>query len=163
MFPKILFCVFAIGFFINSSFGIGLSATTPTTKQCPPNSFESFASSQCYQVFNDTKYFMDAELFCMTLGGHLASIHNAFDNMMISGKARQLVGAEAVIFTGGNNLETPDKWQWMDKTPMNYTDMDYPENDSTNRNCLMIYTVHGRWNYGDCYVPSPYVCQVARV
>ena len=60
--------------------------TTPTpSNQCPYDSLTSVDGSTCFYLVRSNKTFIEAEQACKQLGGHLASFHNAFDNMLVNG------------------------------------------------------------------------------
>ena len=51
---------------------------------CPTGAFLSNSGDRCYFVPNDTEVFELGEKACQTYGGHLASIKNAFDNLLLT-------------------------------------------------------------------------------
>ena len=55
---------------------------------CPNGTISSFSNpNNCYHIEITEKSFIVAESFCRDqFGGHLASVHNAFDNMFLSRK-----------------------------------------------------------------------------
>ncbi|KAE9552703.1 hypothetical protein FO519_004069 [Halicephalobus sp. NKZ332] len=162
MFSKLIF---------TAAFFVALTAASPIQEveassaapgNCPPDFFQAYSTFQCFQIFNDSKIFIDAELYCNGLGGHLASIHSGFDNMLITGKARSIIGENSTLFTGGNNLQSQNTWQWVDMESMDYTDFDFPMESDPYKNCLQIFTDHGKWKAGDCYTAASFVCEVYR-
>ena len=54
--------------------------------ECPYGSLTSFDGKTCFHLVKANKTFIEAEGACNRLGGHLASFHNAFDNMLVNGK-----------------------------------------------------------------------------
>lgn len=61
-------------------------STTPIpSNQCPYDSLTSVDGSTCFYLVRSNKTFIEAEQACKQLGGHLASFHNAFDNMLVNG------------------------------------------------------------------------------
>uniref|UniRef100_A0AC34QW11 C-type lectin domain-containing protein n=1 Tax=Panagrolaimus sp. JU765 TaxID=591449 RepID=A0AC34QW11_9BILA len=61
-----------------------IAPPSPTTGTgCPANAIQSIHKNQCFFVITNGKTFNDAENDCKTYGGHLASIHSAFDNILI--------------------------------------------------------------------------------
>lgn len=67
------------------------NATTPSPTTCSRNAIQSVDKSQCFVVIQGNKTFIEAEADCKTYGGHLASIHNAFDNYYIYGKTKHFI------------------------------------------------------------------------
>ena len=53
---------------------------------CPNGTFPNVAQDKCYFIPNDSENFILAEMNCQEQNGDLASISNAFDNTILTGK-----------------------------------------------------------------------------
>ena len=84
MFSRITFTVLFFALSLASPINEDELRTT-AMPDCPQGFFPAYSTFQCFQIFNDTKLFMDAEIYCNSLGGHLASIHSGFDNALLTG------------------------------------------------------------------------------
>ena len=70
-----------------------------------------------FQVFDTPKHWTDAEAHCVSLGGHLASIHNLAENSIVHDLCN---GAECWI--GFNDAGAEGEWKWSDGSPANFAD-----------------------------------------
>uniref|UniRef100_A0AC34QUZ7 C-type lectin domain-containing protein n=1 Tax=Panagrolaimus sp. JU765 TaxID=591449 RepID=A0AC34QUZ7_9BILA len=108
--------------------------------------------------------FRNAERYCIdNYGGHLASIHNIYGNMLITDTTRK-VGAQYGnhIFLGANRFNS--KWSWNDNSSFNFNNwhtgepVNREERD-VERDCLGIDIAFGFWFALNCYGNHPFVCQ----
>jgi hypothetical protein len=53
---------------------------------CPTGAFLSNSGDRCYFVPNDKEVFELGEKACQMYDGHLASVENAFDNLLLTSK-----------------------------------------------------------------------------
>ena len=60
--------------------------------------------------------YSSAEAFCVTQGGHLASVHSAAENNVLA----ELCHMEE-CWIGYNDIETEGTWVWMDGSPTNFS------------------------------------------
>ncbi|KAG2456046.1 LADD protein, partial [Polypterus senegalus] len=59
--------------------------------------------SDCYQYFPMQKTWTDAELYCVSLGGNLASLHSSGDNQFITSLIRSSDSSGPTSWLGGSN------------------------------------------------------------
>uniref|UniRef100_A0A914D5W6 C-type lectin domain-containing protein n=1 Tax=Acrobeloides nanus TaxID=290746 RepID=A0A914D5W6_9BILA len=135
--------------------------TAPTVPPHPTYSCESGwhyfeYTNQCYNISNAGNW-QTARLYCMQVGGQLASIHNAAENGFIIDIIPNLDGD---TWIGLNKLE--GSWEWIDNTPVGYTDWAYKE-PSGDGSCALINNVNGydrlHWNDYDCNGIRNFVCK----
>ena len=103
-----------------------------------------------YYIFNNCNTWEQAKKYCESLGGHLAIIRNAEDNMrlynMILGS-----GYRSAYF-GLTDSGHEGKWIWVNGEPLRYSNWHSGEpNGSTYENYGMFYIrfPDGTWNDGD--------------
>uniref|UniRef100_A0AC35GA25 C-type lectin domain-containing protein n=1 Tax=Panagrolaimus sp. PS1159 TaxID=55785 RepID=A0AC35GA25_9BILA len=109
-----------------------------------------------------TVFYLEAEQECRTkYGGHLPSVHNAFDNMYLTQHAREIFSNDnrSNFWFGLNDITSSGKWSWMDNTTLDFMDWDkgQPQNIS-GANCGVINMIEGKWMADDCYKTYRFVC-----
>ena len=100
----------------------GYTDPTTTTVTVPPEaqceSFEWFKyNDHCYRYFSDSMSFTNAELFCQSKGGHLASMGSVEEENNLSNVVYDYqwvwIGLRQDIQGGG--------YYWLDGSPLDYT------------------------------------------
>jgi hypothetical protein len=129
---------------------------------CPNGSIPSLSDpSKCYFFLTQKTNWIVADQDCKNIDGNLVSIHNAFDNVFLSGEASDIFTDSASVdfWIGANNLLIPGTWSWVDQTPFDWNDWDIsqPQNTS-NTNCGSMLMKSERWIASDCMNQKPYVC-----
>uniref|UniRef100_A0A7E4V7S3 C-type lectin domain-containing protein n=1 Tax=Panagrellus redivivus TaxID=6233 RepID=A0A7E4V7S3_PANRE len=120
----------AIRFFNNDVSTYGPEPTTPSptisSAACTDlNGVKSHSTGQCFIHVNETKTFIQAELYCeFNFKGHLTSVHSAFDNLYVADFARQIFLSIDQYYIGLTRLEG-NRDAWQDGTPVDYTDFNY--------------------------------------
>jgi len=97
---------------------------TSTHAPCP-HQWTEFNSS-CFRYFSSRITWVNAEEECVTLGGHLASVHSAQENMFL-----QSLASGDSFWLGGYPTGEGD-WVWSDLTDFDYLN-DY---DAISSGCL---------------------------
>lgn len=92
-----------------------------------------------------TSQWSEAEIWCQSVGGHLASISSAEENAVIASMAAAS-GMER-IWIGGNDLENEGTFVWTDGKPFSYTNFEsvQPDNYLNGQHGLSMYQ-NGRWD-----------------
>jgi hypothetical protein len=127
---------------------------------CPPGSYEY--QTNCYFFQNNPTGFSTAELNCVSIGGHLASIHDGFTNSLLTQQSLSFFNASTDFWIGLDNLQTMgNNWYWTDGSTFDFFDWNngMPENLQT-QNCVTISMIDGRWNNENCFMPKSYVCAI---
>lgn len=63
------------------------------------------------------------------------------------------------FWIGGDDLETPNTWQWLDSTKFNFTNWAKNEPAKDSRSfCTALSLPEGLWYAKSCYESKPYVC-----
>ena len=68
---------------------------------------------------DDSSYFIEADEYCVSNGGHLASVENAFVDGFIQGQASIFFKGKS-YWLGGNTMFNPGTWSWTDGTGFTY-------------------------------------------
>ncbi|KAK0406542.1 hypothetical protein QR680_018634 [Steinernema hermaphroditum] len=124
---------------------------------CPPGAFQSLHGSKCFHVIRMSYDFESAEQLCANFGGHLASVHNRWDNaaLMTSYEIGQ-------YWLGGQDRHNNDTWAWTDGTAFNYNNWasDGTTHQSAN-NCLLCDSMTRLWEATDCAKQASFICETA--
>ncbi|XP_043932536.1 lectin-like [Protopterus annectens] len=116
----------------------------------------------CYKFFHSRKTFEAAEAYCRLIshGGHLASIHNPYQNRKLKDLIYSSNHANPRTWIGGKR-----KWGrfvWTDHSPWTYSKWvpGEPNNAGYVEQCVeMNWSYVGRWNDCKCYNRKPFICE----
>jgi hypothetical protein len=131
-----------------------------STVFCCPD--ESVAwNNYCY-VFDLTESeFGKAEMIYQKNGGHLASIHDAFTNVIIGQNAPDYFHQLPDFWIGANSLTTKNVWEWTDGSNFDFNDWRKGEPKNTSDSmCASMSTNDGYWNAKSCFTYKPFVCGI---
>lgn len=121
---------------------------------------------QCFVLFTGPKTRANAELDCVALGGHLATIKTAASNTIVA----TLTSATPAAFLGGTDTATEGAFVWPDGTAATYTNWRTGEPNNGNgggyeEDCIVIQgMLAGVWDDRPCAPPPvnsgsyAYVC-----
>ncbi|XP_039631401.1 lectin-like [Polypterus senegalus] len=107
------------------------------------------------------KTWVEAEAFCLNLGGHLASVHNADANKYITSFIKSKDSSGPVTWLGASDCQQVSVWLWTDGSKWDYTNWNKgePSNGNNVERCLHInYAVENGWNDDNCVSEYPFVC-----
>ena len=97
-----------------------------------------------------------AEIFCTSMGGHLASI----DSQREQDEMKRVAGASARrgLWLGATRKAGNESWQWLDGTTWDYQNwaFSWPKT-SPGHDCAILRLV-GTWINFPCDVPLPFIC-----
>ncbi|XP_028447359.1 galactose-specific lectin nattectin-like [Perca flavescens] len=96
-----------------------IKPTAQRQASCPPE-WTQFGS-RCFSFYSETKTWIDAETFCQTAGGHLASIHSDEENTFLKDYINQVTGANTQAWIGGSDAVQVFTWLWTDGSNFDYT------------------------------------------
>ncbi|XP_041098899.1 lectin-like [Polyodon spathula] len=95
--------------------------------------------NKCYQYVRDRKTWADAELYCRSLGGNLASIHSVEDNQAIQNLIRNNDASNGYTWIGGSDCFKEGSWYWTDGSKWDYNNWNKGEpNNFGIENCLQF-------------------------
>ncbi|XP_035860330.1 ladderlectin-like [Sander lucioperca] len=129
--------------------------------RCPPG-WTQFGS-RCFAFYIQTKTWIEAETFCQTAGGNLASIHTAAEHKFIKDFINQVTGTQTTSWIGGTDAVKVFTWLWTDGSKFNYKSFNAgePNNNTGAEFCLVMnwnWGVESNWNDLACINQLSFVC-----
>ena len=103
-----------------------------------------------YYVFSDIcKSWEEAELYCESLGGHLAVINNAKENKRVYEIMKEFGYSNA--YFGFSDAEAEGKWKWVTEDTVTYTNWSSgePNNQSKKEDYAMFYYKSPKYKWND--------------
>ncbi|XP_028447819.1 galactose-specific lectin nattectin-like [Perca flavescens] len=124
---------------------------------CPPD-WTQFGS-RCFSFNIQPKTWIDAETFCLTAGGNLASIHSAEEHKFIRDFINQVSVTNTFSWIGGTDAVKEGTWLWSDGSKFDFINFNAGEpNNGAAENCLLIYFGVTGWYDGSCTSQFSFVC-----
>jgi len=114
-----------------------------------------------YYFCIDPLYWLDAQMQCVQLGGDLVTVDNQSENQWLSKMLNSYSGDK--WWMGFNDLQQEGKWQWVDGSPVGYTNWEPGEpNDTGGEDCgqLNRFYPSDTWNDEPCDQGLPFVCEI---
>ncbi|XP_031150853.1 galactose-specific lectin nattectin-like isoform X3 [Sander lucioperca] len=141
---------------------IGLSAAscygqTSCPGSCPPG-WTQFGS-RCFSFNFKGKSWTDAESFCKSKGGNLASVHSEEEHVFLRDFVNQVTGENKQTWMGGFDSVKEGEWMWSDGSTFDYKHWGpgQPDNHRVAEHCLQM-NHHGKWNDNLCPKILPFLC-----
>ncbi|XP_028447977.1 ladderlectin-like isoform X2 [Perca flavescens] len=131
--------------------------TTYGAASCPTD-WTQFGS-RCFAFYIQRKTWIDAETFCISAGGNLASIHSDAEHGFLKAFIFQVTGAHTTSWIGGFDAVKEGTWMWTDGSKFNYKSWGPGEpNGIGHENCLTM-NWRENWNDWPCSTnQASYVC-----
>lgn len=133
---------------------------------CPPGySVLVQGNNNCYKLVSTAMAWQAAENQCMSEGGHLASIHNAFENTAIATFAAA-ANTNANTWIGLNNMNNPPSvFSWTDGTSNAFVNWASGQPAQPNAmHCVQqggkSTSASGMWLTGDCSMAQQFICTI---
>ncbi|XP_066577764.1 lactose-binding lectin l-2 [Amia ocellicauda] len=118
--------------------------------------------NRCYQYFSDQKDWADAEGFCLSGGGNLASVHSEEEHTFLKQLIKKSDNAENPTWIGGTDCQKEGVWHWSDGTKWDFTKWNGGEPNNLNiENCLHMdfpAGMTGNWNDIACGNRYAFIC-----
>ncbi|XP_061828804.1 galactose-specific lectin nattectin-like [Nerophis lumbriciformis] len=110
---------------------------------------------RCFIYKDDNRTFSDAESICKVIGGNLASIRSALENVVVLQVIKK--GADPVEDTwiGLHEAIEEDDYIWTDGSEFDFSDFNDESNDG---DCVEIGESDKLWTNDICETEHPYVC-----
>ncbi|KAM9834666.1 uncharacterized protein LOC133157209 [Syngnathus typhle] len=126
-----------------------------------PSGWQEY-SNHCYFFGTNNLDWDQAEHYCVSKGGHLASIRDRREQEWVA-----LQALDHSWYWIGLRRAAPGStvWQWTDGTPFSYSywDIDQPDHYLGQENCGEIQRSYGgSWNDYPCDFSQGYICKVPR-
>ncbi|XP_076149056.1 galactose-specific lectin nattectin-like [Alosa pseudoharengus] len=111
---------------------------------------------RCFRLVTKPKNWSEAEVYCVSQGGHLASIHNSGEAQFV----RNFAGNKHRIWIGAGRSCGAPGWYWTDGSSFAYTKWSkkQPDNWRSNEPCVHMYNGAGAWNDKSCSACYQFVC-----
>ncbi|XP_039674357.1 ladderlectin-like isoform X2 [Perca fluviatilis] len=127
-------------------------------EHCCPLGWTQFGS-RCFNYYIQTKTWSDAEAFCISAGGNLASIHSDAEHVFIKNQIFQ--GAQTTAWIGGFDAVKVFTWFWSDGSKFDYASWNAGEpNNLGGENCLTMNWGGANWNDLACANKLSFVCSI---
>ncbi|XP_030608893.1 ladderlectin-like [Archocentrus centrarchus] len=116
---------------------------------------------RCFYYIPKPLSWAKAEKNCMSLGGHLASVHNFMEYHELQRLILSASHEYKETWIGGTDAQEENQWFWSDGTTFHYTKWcsGEPNNSGGRQHCLRMN--HGGekcWDDFGCYAQKPSVC-----
>uniref|UniRef100_A0A3B3WP01 C-type lectin domain-containing protein n=1 Tax=Poecilia mexicana TaxID=48701 RepID=A0A3B3WP01_9TELE len=142
-------------------FSVALFHICSISSDCParcPSGWTQFGS-RCFIFYYQYMKWSDAEKFCISIGGNLASIHSSDENTFVSDMINRASGSRNT-WIGGHDAVDERRWLWSDGSSFEYAHWysNQPDNSGGNQHCLEINYGGDYWNDMPCTYTRPFVC-----
>ncbi|XP_053174061.1 galactose-specific lectin nattectin-like [Scomber japonicus] len=159
----VFFLCLTSGLFIAGT--VTQSATDNSDEQvsgCPsgcPSGWTQFGS-RCFVFYRRTRAWTDAEHFCISIGGNLASIHSADENAFLSDLVLRVSGHRHHTWIGGYDAVKEGTWLWSDGSKFSYFRwyVREPNNLGGKEHCIEMNFGGLYWNDLPCTHGRSFVC-----
>merc|ERR1712013_491737 len=155
-------------FFLLICRSVHLHGTSPAEddydSQCQQSCTEGWQEfdGRCYLwVTNQERNWTEAEKFCNSEEGHLASVTSKEMHEFI---LEEVEKRKTKVWIGATDQESEGTWKWSDYSPFDFRGWIYNPDVDENVNCVELYnTIDGAgWNDLECGTPMHFVCASAR-
>ncbi|XP_034052556.1 ladderlectin-like [Gymnodraco acuticeps] len=126
-------------------------------QQDPCPSFWFSFNSRCYKYSNTERTWADAELYCVSQGGNLVSIHSAEEENFVKLLVEISDPAKGATWIGLHDIAKEGRWMWSDGSVATYFNWyRQPNNSGRGEDCVNNF--RGKWNDVRCSATLPSVC-----
>ncbi|XP_037128081.1 galectin-4-like [Syngnathus acus] len=139
---------------------LALRHTCVAVSMCPTG-WQDY-NNHCYFFGTDSRCWTQAEDYCVSKGGHLASIRDQQEQDWLTQRT-----VKSLLYWIGLRHATPEGsvWEWTDGTPFSYSVWypGQPDNNKGEQNCgEMRPTDGGRWHDYECDYLQRYICKLPK-
>ncbi|CAJ0564052.1 unnamed protein product, partial [Mesorhabditis spiculigera] len=130
--------------------------------QCPNNYFYVAPLQSCvsFNTGGSTSLFADAEAACQKAGGHLASIHNVFENSLVASYAQARITTKKFFIGLSRKTQQTQDWGWTDASIYDYRAWSNGTTPAGNGLCAVVDVTTQQWEDVDCTQEYDYACSV---
>ncbi|XP_030608953.1 type-2 ice-structuring protein-like isoform X1 [Archocentrus centrarchus] len=118
-------------------------------------------NGRCFYYVAELMTWDKAEANCVSLGGHLASVHNAMEYCRLQRLILSATHEEKETWIGGCDAQEESHWIWSDGTIFHFNNWcpGEPNNQGSYQHCLqMNYGVEKCFDDFECHGQRPSVC-----
>ena len=110
---------------------------------------------------DEKKNWTEAENFCKSEEGHLASVTGQDTHKFILEEVRK---RKITVWIGATDQESEGTWKWSDFSPFDFSGWIYKPEKDKKVNCAELYNVaDGQgWNDSECEMPLNFICAKAK-
>ncbi|CAG04535.1 unnamed protein product [Tetraodon nigroviridis] len=123
-----------------------------------PDGWNELRFKTCMRLFTEKKTFDEAEQHCVSLGGHLVSIHGGGEFYEVLTLAVKSYRYAIPVWTGARYNEQEQRWKWTDGTSFSFVHQHGSLTDKKGGCVEMNRQVWGGWKIMNCDVKQFYVC-----
>ncbi|XP_072291227.1 lactose-binding lectin l-2-like [Eucyclogobius newberryi] len=137
----------------------GLSEVKLKRGGCPM--FWYSFNGHCYKYVSTHLTWADAELYCVSEGANLVSIHSPEENDFVKTLIRNFDFSQGPTWIGLSDMHKERGWMWSDGCPVDFQiwSEGEPNNYSGHEDCVEInHGVQNNWNDRPCSSTYPSVC-----
>ncbi|XP_073318885.1 ladderlectin-like [Pagrus major] len=118
-------------------------------------------NGRCYKYAAAHLTWADAELYCVSEGANLVSIHSLEEQNFIKALIKNFDHTEGFTWIGLSDTQKEGGWMWSDGCAVDFVfwDAGQPDNHGGNEHC--VHSNHGKdqkWNDLGCSRTFPSVC-----
>ncbi|XP_062266566.1 lactose-binding lectin l-2-like [Platichthys flesus] len=118
-------------------------------------------NNRCYKYVSTWMNWADAELYCVSQGANLVSIHSLDEQNFITNLIKNFDHAEGHTWIGLSDIHKEGSWMWSDGCAVNFTFWfpGEPNNNQGREHCGHNNSgTDKKWNDKPCNDPIPSVC-----
>ncbi|XP_041841863.1 ladderlectin-like isoform X1 [Melanotaenia boesemani] len=134
-------------------------ATKKWSSTCPDNWTK--INGRCFGYVLTPMSWRAAERNCVSMGGHLASVHSAQEYQDVQSLVWSITRNYNEAWIGGSDQTKEGVWTWTDRTTFFFKSWcpGEPNNFGTGQHCLHInHTGKRCWDDNWCHIKLPSVC-----
>ncbi|CAH1774399.1 unnamed protein product [Owenia fusiformis] len=141
--------------------------TTIVTPEPCPSEWKGFGD-KCYKAYNEyqvgeRKTWGEAESFCRSIGGDLASLHSEEVSVFLKDVT---TWSNTGYWIGLSKRSTDNAYHWNDGSPFQYSNWDKPNEPNDHlghENCAeLISNNNHKWRLSYCYISRNWICELQR-
>ncbi|XP_068437484.1 alpha-N-acetylgalactosamine-specific lectin-like [Clinocottus analis] len=145
--------------------GLALGAAAPSGEatqlqgNCP--AFWTSFNNHCYKYVSNRMTWADAEIHCVSMRAHLASIHSLPEQRFVNALIRSHDITMGFTWIGLSDTLKAGTWLWTDGSMVDYRDWyaGQPDNNG-NEHCVHTnFEGPNQWNDNKCYRVFEFVCK----
>ncbi|XP_041841868.1 ladderlectin-like [Melanotaenia boesemani] len=138
---------------------VALSRGADVSPTCPDNWTK--INSRCFGYVLTTMSWSEAERNCVSMGGHLASVHSADEYQDVQSLIWSITHNYKDTWVGGSDQSKEGVWTWTDGTIFLFKGWcpGEPNNSGGRQNCLQInFHANRCWDDFYCEQKYPSIC-----
>ncbi|XP_032437599.1 lactose-binding lectin l-2-like [Xiphophorus hellerii] len=120
-------------------------------------------TGRCYKYLATDMTWAEAELYCVSQGANLVSVHSAAEDDFVKSLIKNFDPAEGRTWIGLSDLHYEKGWMWSDGSAARFFAWSalQPDNGSEAEHCVHTnYIGDKKWNDVPCSVHYPFICVI---